>query len=157
MKIAVAFVCGIVFALGLGVSGMTLPSVVLGFLDFFGEWNPALLFVMGPAVGIYLVAWKLRHGRRSLWGSVLPGKAAHHLDARLFMGATIFGIGWGLAGVCPGPAVTNLARPSEFTLGFMAAMLVGIALSYTVPKRKLAANPFETASGFQKKSEDIES
>ncbi len=141
MKIAVALLCGVVFALGLGVSGMTLPTVVLGFLDFFGQWNPALLFVMGPAVGIYFVAWRLISGRRSLWGSMLPSRAAHHLDARLILGAIIFGIGWGLAGVCPGPAVTNLASPSVFTLGFMAAMLAGIALSYFVPKRAISTTP----------------
>lgn len=139
MKIAIALICGIVFALGLGISGMTLPTVVLGFLDFFGDWNPALMFVMGPAVLIYLVAWRLRRGRKSPFGATLPAKAIHKQDARLYAGATLFGIGWGIAGVCPGPAVTNLARPSEFTLAFMAAMLVGIALSFLVKSRKSAA------------------
>lgn len=139
MKLVVAFLAGLVFALGLGISGMTQPRIVIGFLDFFGDWNPALMFVMMSAVGIYAVAWRLRRGRRSLWGPQLPTRVAHHLDRRLFMGATLFGLGWGISGVCPGPAVTNLASPNGFTYGFMAAMLAGIALSYTVPKRPPAS------------------
>ncbi len=132
MQIVIAFACGVVFALGLGVSQMTVPSVVIGFLDFFGEWQPALLFVMGPAVGVYLVAWHLRRGRCSPCGATLPATAAHRLDARLFVGASIFGVGWAIAGVCPGPALVNLARPNTFTLGFLAAMLAGVGLSHAV-------------------------
>jgi uncharacterized membrane protein YedE/YeeE len=130
MKIAVAFVSGLVFALGLGLSGMLLPAKIIGFLDVAGNWDPSLLLVMGPAVGLVLVAWLLRRGRPSPWGQEVPGKGAQHLDSRLYAGAGLFGIGWALAGVCPGPAVTNLAAPSSFTLVALAAMLVGIALSF---------------------------
>jgi uncharacterized protein len=133
MKVAVAFACGLVFALGLGVSGMLQPGKVIGFLDVTGRWDPALLFVMGPAVGITLAAWAWRRGRRSPLGTDVPAKGLHDLDARLFVGAALFGIGWGLTGVCPGPAVTNLAAPSLFTLVALGAVLLGIALSFLPP------------------------
>lgn len=130
MKNAAAFACGLVFALGLGVSGMLQPAKVIGFLDVAGTWDPSLAFVMGPAVGITLAAWAWRRGKPSPWGSEVPVKSVHDLDARLFIGAALFGAGWGLAGVCPGPAVTNLAAPSPFTLTALGAMLAGIALSF---------------------------
>lgn len=132
MKVVVALACGIVFAIGLGVSGMTVPSIVIGFLDFFGDWNPALLFVMASAVSIYVVAWHIGRGRASRWGGAVPATASHELDVRLFAGAAIFGVGWGLAGVCPGPAITNLANPNAFTLTFVAAMAAGMALHTAV-------------------------
>lgn len=135
MKIAVAFVCGIVFAIGLGLSGMLLPGKIIGFLDVAGNWDPSLLFVMGPAVGIVLAAWAARQGRPTPWGSPVPGKGSTVLDAPLFVGAALFGIGWGITGVCPGPAVTNLAAPSAFTLLALGAMLAGIALSFLRPRR----------------------
>lgn len=135
MKLAVAFVCGLVFALGLGVSGMLLPAKIVGFLDVAGRWDPSLLFVMGPAVGLTLAAWAWRRGRPSPWGAEVPAKGLHHLDARLFAGAALFGIGWGMTGVCPGPAVTNLAAPSSFTLLALGAVVLGIALSFLPPFR----------------------
>lgn len=129
MKVAVAFVCGVVFAVGLGISGMLQPAKVIGFLDVFGDWDPTLLGVMGGAIPVYLLAWTARRGRRSAWGSLVPAQASHVLDGRLFAGATLFGVGWALVGVCPGPAVTNLAAPSAFTLAVVAAMVAGVALS----------------------------
>lgn len=133
MKSGVAFACGVVFALGLGISGMLLPSKIIGFLDVAGRWDPSLLFVMGPAVGITLIAWRWRRGRPSPCGVEVPGKGSHTLDARLFVGAGLFGIGWGLAGLCPGPAVTNVAAPASFALLALGAMLAGIALSFLPP------------------------
>ena len=130
MKIAAAFVSGIVFAAGLGISGMLQPGKVIGFLDLFGRWDPSLLFVMGPAVGLMLVAWRLRRGKTAACGGEVPATSPQELDPRLYVGAGLFGVGWGLAGVCPGPAVTNLAAPSTFTLGVLGAMLLGIALSF---------------------------
>ena len=135
MKTLVAFACGLLFALGLGISGMLRPEKVLGFLDFFGAWDPTLLGVMCGAIPVYLVAWFWQRGRPSLWGSVIPAKANHSLDGRLILGATLFGVGWGLAGVCPGPAVTNVAAPSAFTLTVLASILAGVALSFLVPAR----------------------
>lgn len=130
MKIAAAFVCGLVFALGLGVSGMLQPSKVIGFLDVAGKWDPSLAFVMGPAVGITLAAWHWRRGRSTPWGCEVPAESVQTLDARLFAGAALFGVGWGLAGMCPGPAVTNLAAPALFPWIALAAMVGGITLSF---------------------------
>ena len=119
----IAFACGVLFAVGLAFSGMLRPEKIIGFLDIFGRWDPSLMFVMGPAVGIYaLAAWKRSRG---------PEKP---LDVRLFAGAAIFGIGWGLAGICPGPAIVNLVAPTRFVLAFAAALVAGVALS-------LAARP----------------
>lgn len=136
MKLVVALACGILFAIGLGVSGMLQPSKIIGFLDIAGRWDPSLLFVMGPAVGITLAAWIGRRGRPSPWGAEVPTKSLHHLDARLFIGATLFGIGWGLTGVCPGPAVTNLAAPSRLTVIALSSILLGVVLSILFPFRE---------------------
>lgn len=135
MKIAIAFASGLLFAVGLGVSGMLQPTKIIGFLDFAGAWDPTLLGVMGGAIPVYFVAWFLRRGRASRWGACVPARANHALDGRLFLGAGLFGAGWGMAGVCPGPAVTNAAAPSAFTLSVLAAILVGVALSALVPAR----------------------
>ncbi|HEX7899517.1 MAG TPA: DUF6691 family protein [Planctomycetota bacterium] len=119
----IAFVCGVVFAAGLALSGMLRPEKVIGFLDVFGRWDPSLAFVMGPAVGIYaLAAWRR------------PRAPEKPLDVRLFAGAAIFGIGWGLTGICPGPAIVNLAAPNGYFLAFAVALVAGVALS-------LAARP----------------
>lgn len=111
MRLASAFGCGVVFAIGLGVSGMLKPEKVIGFLELK---DPTLLFVMGPAVMIYLLAsWRQRGPQRPV-------------DVPLVGGAAIFGIGWGLTGVCPGPAIVNLAKPDSFFLVFTAALVAGI-------------------------------
>ena len=135
MKVAVAFASGVLFAAGLGISGMLQPAKVLGFLDFFGAWDPTLLGVMCGAIPVYMLAWARWRGRPSAWGSPIPAKASHALDGRLVLGAALFGVGWGLAGVCPGPAVTNVAAPSAFTLSVLASILAGVALSFLVPAR----------------------
>lgn len=135
MKVAVAFACGVLFAVGLGVSGMLQPARIVGFLDFFGAWDPTLLGVMMGAIPVYLVAWFTRRGRPTPFGTPVPQRASHAVDARLVVGASLFGIGWALAGVCPGPAVTNVAAPSTFTLSVLGAVLAGVALSFLVPAR----------------------
>jgi len=141
MKVVAAFVCGIVFAAGLALSGMLQPAKVLGFLDVFGRWDPSLAFVMGPAVGIYLALWRWRRGRPSPWGSPVPAESHCELDGRLFAGAAIFGLGWGLTGICPGPALVNLVAPNGYFLAFMVAQLVGVALSFAVPKAASGLKP----------------
>lgn len=135
MKIVVAFASGVLFATGLGISGMLQPMKVLGFLDFFGVWDPTLLGVMAGAIPVYLLAWIRQRGRPSVWGSQVPAQANHVLDGRLVLGASLFGVGWGFVGVCPGPAVTNLAAPSAFTLSVLASILAGVTLSFLVPAR----------------------
>jgi uncharacterized protein len=132
----IAFLSGLVFALGLGLSGMTNPNKVIGFLDLFGAWDPSLLFVMGGAIAVHLpaTAWARRHG---MFLPAVPcagrtdepvGGVASAIDRPLVSGAAIFGIGWGLSGYCPGPAVVGTASGNLSTLLFFAAMLVGIAL-----------------------------
>jgi uncharacterized protein len=135
MRAVVAFVCGILFALGLGVSGMLQPAKIIGFLDVAGNWDPSLLFVMGPAVGITMAAWAIRRGRTTPYGCEVPGKGSSLLDAPLFIGAGLFGVGWGITGVCPGPAVANLAAPTAFTLVALGAIVAGVALSFLRPRR----------------------
>lgn len=135
MKVAIAFACGVVFAIGLGISGMLQPAKVIGFLDFFGAWDPTLLGVMCCAIPVYMIAWAWRRGRPSVCGSTVPAKANQTLDGRLVIGASLFGIGWGITGVCPGPAVTNLAAPSVFTWTAMASIVAGVVLSFVVPSR----------------------
>lgn len=121
MKIAASLACGLVFAIGLGFSGMLRPEKIIGFLEFR---DPSLLLVMAPAMGIYTVAaWRRR-------GPQQP------VDLPLVVGAAIFGIGWGMTGICPGPAVVNLARPNPFFLAFMAALLGGMALRSVVRRRR---------------------
>ena len=106
-----SFACGLIFGIGLLISGMTDPQKVLGFLDVFGTWDPTLAFVMAGALGVTAIGFAVakRRGRavlesRSRW----PAPAA--IDAPLVAGAILFGIGWGLVGLCPGPAIVNLAH-----------------------------------------------
>ena len=127
MKAAVAFGCGALFAVGLAVAGMTNPAKIIGFLDVAGRWDPTLVFVMGPALAVYALAWRLR--RRSpapFLGAAYPDLPRRGIDARLLGGAAIFGIGWGIAGYCPGPAIASLTVSPAAPL-FVVAMLVGMA------------------------------
>lgn len=128
MRTLVGLACGLLFGLGLTVSGMIDPARVRGFLDLFGAWDPTLAFVMGGALFVALPGYRLvlRRSRPALAPAFdLPSK--RDLDARLIGGAALFGVGWGLAGYCPGPAVTALALGAPATWVFVGAMLVGIA------------------------------
>jgi uncharacterized membrane protein YedE/YeeE len=121
-----ALLSGFVFGLGLAVSEMTDPARVVGFLDVAGQWDPTLLFVMGSALAVTLPGFTLTLRRhRPLCGDrfVLPTKI--QIDAPLIAGAAIFGLGWGLSGFCPGPAVAALATLSPSVAAFVAAMIVG--------------------------------
>ena len=130
MRSVVAFGCGALFALGLGVGGMTQPSRVLAFLDVFGEWDPRLALVMLGAIAVYATIYRLAirrdHPRLdAAWD--LP--ARRDVDGRLVTGAALFGVGWGLGGICPGPGLTALASGEPKALLFVAAMLAGMAAS----------------------------
>lgn len=138
-KAVVAFFCGLLFAAGLGVSGMTLPERVVGFLDFFGGWDYSLMFVMGGAIAVYLPVWYAMKCRKSALAGNLPCSARKDTDGRLFLGASIFGIGWGLAGVCPGPGIVLLGSPSVESAAFVAAMLAGMLLHQALPRKRIAA------------------
>ncbi len=120
---------GLVFGLGLIVSGMANPAKVLGFLDLAGAWDPSLAFVMGGAVGVGLVAFFVARRRTvSLLGAPMKLPAARGIDRRLVGGSLLFGIGWGVAGFCPGPALVALGMGNVKALVFVAAMLVGMVL-----------------------------
>jgi uncharacterized membrane protein YedE/YeeE len=134
-KDAIAFAAGVLFALGLGLGGMTAPARVIGFLDLFGRWDPTLLFVMGAAIAVHLPVslWAKRQGMLlpavPCAGDVPAGPlVASRIDRPLILGAAIFGVGWGLAGYCPGPAVVSVAGGRLPAVVFVAAMLVGMAV-----------------------------
>ena len=128
------FLPGAVFGIGLGVSGMTNPAKVVGFLDMSGAWDPSLAFVMVGAIGVFAIANALIHRRPTpLFGSQFPGvRAIGAIDGRLFAGAILFGIGWGVSGICPGPALANLSRLRPDVLTFIATMSVGMIIAQRV-------------------------
>jgi uncharacterized membrane protein YedE/YeeE len=133
MKGLTALLCGILFGIGLAVSGMTDTAKVLGFLDLFGSWVPDLVFVMGGAVCVTLVAFRFIMKRdRSLLGELMSLPSNTAIDGRLLAGAAIFGIGWGVYGYCPGPAISALGYLESNTAIFVVAMLVGMALANRV-------------------------
>ena len=121
----VAFVSGLLFALGLGVAGMTQPSRVLAFLDVAGSWDPSLAFVMAGAIAVYMPIFWWARGRLA---PRLHLPTRKDIDVRLVVGAAMFGVGWGLAGYCPGPALVSLATLTGPALVFAIALLVGMSL-----------------------------
>lgn len=132
-----ALVVGIIFSLGLGISGMTQPEKVVGFLDLFGNWNPSLIFVMIGAIFIHLIAYKVISKRQTpLFSNQwhLPTKTK--ITRSLVSGSFLFGAGWALAGYCPGPALTSLASFESRPVVFFASMIVGM-LAFRVVNRKL--------------------
>ena len=139
MQILTALATGLIFGLGLILSGMTDPSKVIGFLDLTGQWDPSLAFVMGGAILVGLVAFQFAKGReKSLLGDVMRLPTARQVDRRLVLGSLAFGIGWGLAGYCPGPALVAVAQGGIQPLIFVAAMLAGMVF-YEVQDRWAAA------------------
>lgn len=119
---------GLLFGAGVTVSGMVDPRRVRGFLDLFGAWDPTLAFVMAGALIPMALAWAAqRRMRRPLCGDGFSIPAARGIDARLVAGALLFGVGWGIAGLCPGPAIADLALAPGPAAVFVAAMLAGMA------------------------------
>lgn len=131
-----AFLVGLLFGLGLITSGMTDPSKVIGFLDLAGAWDPSLAFVMGGAVLIGAVAFTVaKKLQRSLLGVPMQLSSVTGLDKGLLIGSLVFGIGWGLSGFCPGPAVVSAAAGQPKALIFVASMLAGMALYNMIERR----------------------
>ena len=130
MNAAIGFAAGLLFGAGLLVARMTDPAVVLAFLDVFGAWNPSLLFVMGGAAATFglLYALAVRRGRAVLTPQ-LRVPVERPLDHRLFVGTMLFGAGWGLVGLCPGPAIVSLAGATGSGGVFVAAMAAGIGVA----------------------------
>jgi len=129
MNTLFSFIFGLVFGLGLLLSGMTNPAKVLGFLDLAGAWDPSLALVMAGAIAVALAAFMLAKRRQTTWlGLPMLLPVATHIDRRLVIGSVLFGVGWGLAGICPGPALVLVVAGGTKGLIFFAAMLVGMGL-----------------------------
>lgn len=136
MSIFTALIVGLVFGLGLILSGMTDPAKVIGFLDLAGAWDPSLGFVMGGAILVGAIAFGFASRReRSLLGEPMRLPTATRIDRRLVLGSLAFGAGWGLAGYCPGPALASLATGGIKPLVFTAAMLAGMAIFELLERR----------------------
>jgi len=131
-----ALLSGLVFGLGLIVSGMANPAKVLGFLDLGGLWDPSLAFVMGGAIAVGAVAFAVAKRRStSLLGAPMRLPNALHIDRRLVLGSLLFGVGWGVAGFCPGPALVGVGMGLAKAMAFVAAMLVGMGLFAWLERR----------------------
>ena len=129
MALITAFVAGFVFGLGLIIAGMANPEKILNFLDLAGNWDPSLLFVMVGAIAVGMVAFAVAARRASsVLGLPMQLPTTRTIDARLVGGSLLFGIGWGLAGFCPGPAIVALGVGYAKAGAFIAAMLVGMAV-----------------------------
>ena len=138
MRNLFALLAGALFGLGLVLSGMTDTTKVQGFLDLFGAWDPSLIFVMGGAIIPMAIAWTVANRReQSLLHSPMPHPAATHFDQPLVTGAILFGMGWGLAGFCPGPALASVSFGGTGGIVFLAAMLLGMWLWSTLSKAKV--------------------
>lgn len=131
-----ALVVGFIFAIGLGLSGMTQPQKVIGFLDFFNQWDPSLIFVMLGAIFVHFVTYKIIRKKNS------PLLSAHwHVPTKkeitpaLLIGSFIFGIGWALGGFCPGPAITSIASFDKMPVIFVTSMLIGMLVFRMVDKK----------------------
>jgi uncharacterized protein len=147
-RLVVSFASGIVFALGLGISGMTRPVKVIGFLDFGGNWDASLAFVMIGAIAVYFTAYRLTRKRSApllVENFSLPERK--DIDLNLILGAAIFGAGWGLGGFCPGPAITALPSGAAPVAVFVIAMAAGIYLHATLTGlTRFRIRPLQTAA-----------
>lgn len=139
-RIVSGFAAGLLFGLGLVISGMSDPAKVLNFLDIFGTWDPSLAFVMAGAVGVTFAGYRLTLARRRpLFDTAFHLRTAKNLDPSLIAGAAVFGLGWGLAGFCPGPAFTAIPLLATGTLVFVPAMIVGMWAARVTPRLILPA------------------
>lgn len=124
-----ALFAGALFGAGLALSGMTDPMRVRGFLDLFGSWDPTLVFVMGSALMVMAIAWRIQPAMaRPLFGEKFSLPTRRDLDSRLISGAALFGVGWGIAGICPGPAFAALALVPAAAAIFLAGLFGGMIL-----------------------------
>lgn len=143
-----AFISGLVFGVGLIVAGMANPAKVLGFLDLAGQWDPSLALVMGGAIAVSAAAFAIARRRAvSLLGLPMQLPGARHLDRRLIGGNMMFGVGWGLAGICPGPALVLLGAGFKEGTIFTAAMLGGMALFELIERARTSRPQPPQATG----------
>ena len=129
MRTLIALIAGMLFGAGLTLSGMTDPHRVRAFLDIFGDWDPTLAFVMGGAIIPMAIAWRIqRRAERPFADASFALPDTVKIDAQLVLGSILFGVGWGLGGLCPGPAVASLALSPIAVAPFLASLLAGMAL-----------------------------
>ncbi|MBO3707848.1 MAG: YeeE/YedE family protein [Candidatus Accumulibacter sp.] len=147
MSVLISLLIGLVFGCGLIVSGMGNPAKVLAFLDLAGDWDPSLALVMTGAIAVGLAAFRIA-GRlpTSLRGKPLQMPTARQIDRRLLVGSALFGIGWGLAGICPGPALVLLGTGAAKGFVFVLAMLAGMAI-FTAFERLSRARQAQSDAG----------
>jgi uncharacterized membrane protein YedE/YeeE len=145
-RLVAAYGAGLLFALGLGLAGMTNPNRILAFLDLFGgHWDPSLLLVMGGALAVHAASYAVIRRRPSpLLAPRFYLPARREISASLLGGAAIFGVGWGLSGYCPGPAVVSLASGSRSVLTFTSGMLLGFLLHALVRAPRPISAPRRT-------------
>jgi uncharacterized protein len=144
MPAVASLLTGLVFGLGLIVSGMANPAKVLGFLDIAGAWDPSLALVMAGAIAVGIVAFAVARRRTiSYLGLPMRLPTTRHIDRRLVSGSVLFGIGWGLAGLCPGPALVVLGMGYAKAVVFVAAMLLGMGL-FELLERRPTPSPQKT-------------
>jgi uncharacterized protein len=137
MRILNAFLCGLLFGVGLILSGMANPAKVLAFLDLAGRWDPSLAFVMAGAVALAAAGFRLARTRsQSVLGAPMQLPAVRRIDARLVLGSLVFGAGWGLVGFCPGPALVSAGSGEPRAWLFVAAMLAGMGLYAALERRR---------------------
>jgi len=138
VKLLFSLFSGLLFGLGLIVSGMSNPAKVLGFLDLAGAWDPSLALVMGGAIVVALPAfWLARRRQRAILGDAMQLPDKRQLDRRLVLGSLVFGVGWGIAGFCPGPALVSLLAWQSKAWIFVAAMIAGMALFAWLESRQV--------------------
>ena len=136
-RVLAALISGFIFAVGLAIGGMTDPQKVIGFLDVTGAWDPSLAFVMGGAIVVYAPLFRLAMRRSTpLFDGTFHLPTRKDIDARLLIGSSLFGIGWGLGGFCPGPALTSVMSFGSGPLVFTAAMLTGMGAFSLWERRK---------------------
>jgi uncharacterized protein len=137
MNIVAAFAAGLVFGIGLIISGMTDPGKVIGFLDIAGKWDPSLAFVMGGAILVGFFAFAFARRRvRTFFGGAMHLPSNRDVDNRLVGGSLLFGVGWGLAGYCPGPALVSFGSGQEKAAIFVAAMLAGMLVYHALERMR---------------------
>lgn len=132
----VALVVGFLFAIGLGVAGMTQPQKIVGFLDLFGNWDPTLMFVMMGAIGVHIITYRVITNRKTPLLSLqwhIPNKK--EITPALIGGSALFGVGWALGGYCPGPAMTSIAAFEYRPFLFVVSMFVGMFLFNLLDKK----------------------
>jgi uncharacterized membrane protein YedE/YeeE len=141
-KTLAAMLVGFLFALGLGISGMTQVTKVFGFLDIFGHWDPSLMFVMAGAIGVHAFGYYfVRRMNSPVLDTEFHVPKKREISASLVCGAFIFGVGWGLAGFCPGPAIVSLASLDPRPAIFVASMLAGMLIFTLVSRTRIYSPP----------------